>query len=178
MRPFVLDLSLTLWTVLELVYLAGLGDVSWLPAHPRARLEPQARAAALTLLVGRPEVADAGLTRWVFPVWRFSSLGDATGRPDALDVAIAIRSAGCLEPSTVRPGRLGPIFGEHAQAVWLARHWSVDEMLDVWARCTARELARCGERVDPFPGPRRSSRSSVDPLTGCASPHPAAEVRP
>jgi hypothetical protein len=148
-RPFVLDLALMLWTVLELVYLAGLGGVPWLPAHPHAGLEPQARAVALTLLVGRPEVADAGLTRWVFPVWRFSSIGGATGRPDALDVAIAIRSEGCLEPSEERPGRLGPIFGEHAQAVWLARHRSVDEMLDGWAPCIARELATCRERVDP-----------------------------
>jgi hypothetical protein len=148
MRPFLLDLALTLWTVLELTYLAGLGDVSWRPVHPGVRLEPHARAAALTLLVGRPAVADPGVTPWVFPVWRFTSNRDANGRPDALDVAIALQSWACPEPSKVRPGRLGPLFAGHARAVWLARHWSVDEMLDTWARCAAEELAS-DERVKP-----------------------------
>jgi hypothetical protein len=147
-RPFVLDLALTIWTVLELTYLAGLGDVSWLPAHPGVRLEPQARSAALVLLVGRPEVADAGVTRWVFPVWRFTSNRNVAGGPDALDVAIALQSWACLEPSEARPGRLGPLFAGHARAVWLARHWSVDEMLDTWASCAAEELAS-DERVKP-----------------------------
>ena len=134
-RSLVLDLALTIWTVLELTYLAGLGDVSWLPAHPGVRLEPQARAAALVLLVGRPEVADAGLTRWVFPVWRFSSIVGATHPPDALDVAIAVRSSGCVQPSRKTPGRLGTNLREHAAAVWLARHWTVDELLDAWMHC-------------------------------------------
>jgi hypothetical protein len=148
-RPFLLELALMLWTVLELTYLVGLGDVSWHPAHPGVRLEPQARSAALILLTGRAEVADAGLTRWVFPVWRFTSSRRATGRPDPLDVAIALQSAACLESSEARPGRLGPVFAEHARAVWLVRHWTVDEMLDVWACCLAGELASCGENVDP-----------------------------
>ena len=149
LRPFVLDLALTVWTVLELTYLAGVGSVSWRPAHPGVRLEPQARATALILLTGRAEVADSGLTRWVFPVWRFSSNTRPTGRPDALEVAIALQSAGCLEASEARPGRLGPVFARHARAVWLARHWSVDEMLDTWACCLAGELGSCGENVDP-----------------------------
>ncbi|HET9156004.1 MAG TPA: hypothetical protein VFN91_05015, partial [Myxococcaceae bacterium] len=151
-RPFVVDLALTLWTVLELVYLAGLGDVSWLPAHPGVHLEPQARAAALVLMTGQPEVSDAGLMRWVFPVWRFSALADPSGRPDALDVARAIRTGGCLDAPEVPPeqrGKLGPTFEENAQAVWIVRHWSVDEMLEVWARCIAEDLARCGERLEP-----------------------------
>jgi hypothetical protein len=137
-RPFVLDLALTLWTVLELAYGSGLGDVSWLPAHPDVRLEPQARAAALVSLVGRSDVADAGLTRWVFPVWRFSSFAGSTGRPDALDVAVALQAARCLEPSLVRSGRpsmLGRVFEERARAVWLTRHWTVDEMVGIWACC-------------------------------------------
>ena len=148
-RPFLLDLALTLWTVLELTYLAGLGDVSWRPAHPGVRLEPQARSAALILLTGRAEVADAGFTRWVFPVWRFTSNRHPTGRPDVLDVAIALRGSACLEPSAARPGRLGPAFTQHARAVWLARHWSVDEMLDAWACCLAGEPVGCDEDVDP-----------------------------
>ena len=41
----------------------------------------------------------------------------------------------------------GKVFEGHARAVWLARHWSVDRMLDVWARCIAAELATCGERI-------------------------------
>jgi hypothetical protein len=139
-RPFLLELALMLWTVLEITYLAGLGDVSWRPPHPGVRLEPQARSAALILLTGRAEVADAGITRWVFPVWRFTSSRRATGRPDALDVAIALRSTACLEPSGVRSGRLGPVFAGHARAVWLVRHWTVDEMLDAWACCLAGEL--------------------------------------
>lgn len=148
LRPFLLDLALAVWTVLELAYLAGLGDVSWRPVHPGVRLEPQARAAALTLLVGRPEVADVGLTRWVFPVWRFVSDRDPTGRPDALELAISLQNGPCLEPSEARPGRLGPLFARHARAVWLARHWSIDEMLDTWAGCAAEELAS-NERVKP-----------------------------
>lgn len=135
MRPFLLDLALMLWTVLEVTYLAGLGEVSWCPAHPGVRLEPQARAAALVTLVGRPDVAEVGLTRWVFPVWRFSSFRRATDRPDALDLAIAVRSSGCVRPSRKSPGPLGSNFREHAVAVWLARHWTVDEMLDVWTHC-------------------------------------------
>ena len=149
MRPFLLDLALTAWTILELTYLAGLGDVSWRPAHPGVRLEPHARAAALTLLVGQPVVADAGLTRWVFPVWRFASTGDATGPRDALDLAIALRSGRCPERREGRAGRLGKTFEEHARAVFLARTWSIDEMLDAWARCTARKLASDGGRMNP-----------------------------
>jgi len=148
MRPFVLDLALTLWTVLELTYLAGLGDVSWRPVHPGVRLEPQARAAALTLLVGRSEVAGAGPTRWVFPLWRFVSTGDGTDRRDALDLAVALRNARCPEPFAAWSGRLGNVFEEHARAVWLARQWTVDEMLDAWATCAAEELAS-DERVKP-----------------------------
>ena len=37
---------------------------------------------------------------------------------------------------------------EDARAVWLARHWSVDEMLDTWASCAAEGLAGY-ERVKP-----------------------------
>jgi hypothetical protein len=39
-------------------------------------------------------------------------------------------------------------FARHARAVWLARNWSVDEMLDTWASCAAEELAS-DERVKP-----------------------------
>jgi hypothetical protein len=148
LRPFVLDLALTLWTVLELSSLAGLGDVPGRPVRPGVHLEPQARAAALTLLVGQPEVADAGLTRWVFPLWRFIPSRRAPGSPDALDLAIAVQSAVCLESSTPSPGRLGPVYAGHARAVWLARNWSIDEMLDAWASCAAEELAS-DERVKP-----------------------------
>ena len=143
-RPFALDLVLTLWSVLELTYLAGLGDVSWLPAHPDVHLRPQARAAALVSLFDRSEIADAGLSRWVFPVWRFTSPRDPTQDPDALDLAVALRGAACLRPTEVtarRGSRLGPFFEEHARAVWLARHWSVDEMLQVWVDCSARSVA-------------------------------------
>lgn len=148
-RPFVLDLTLTLWTVLELVYRAGLGDSSWLPARHGVRLEPQARATALVQLVGRTEVADVGLTRWVFPVWRFSSFGSSPEPPDALDLAMAIRTSGCVQPSKGHPGRFGAGLREHAAAVFLARHWTVDEMLDVWARCTTGPAgARSGFRAD------------------------------
>jgi hypothetical protein len=144
LRPFLLDLVLTVWTILELTYLAGLGDASWHPAHPGVRLEPQPRATALTLLVGRPEVADAGLTRWVFPVWRFSPSGGATDRPDALDLAIGVRSSGCVRPSRKTPGPLGSNLREHAAAVWLVRHWTVDEMLDVWTSCQRQAVPRAG----------------------------------
>jgi hypothetical protein len=134
-RPFLLDLVLTVWTILELTYLVGLGDVSWRPAHPGVRLRPQARSSALTVLVGQPEVADVGIARWVFPVWRFGSMEEVAGRRDALDLAIALRGSGCVRPSYKKPGRLGANLREHAAAVWLARHWTVDEMLDAWTHC-------------------------------------------
>jgi hypothetical protein len=150
LRPFLLDLALTVWTVLELTYGVGLGDVSWSPVHPGVHLEPQARAAALTLLVGRPEVAETELTRWVFPVWRFVSTGEATRRRDALDPAIALRDARCPEPSAARSGRLGKAFEEHARAVWLVRHWTINEMLDAWASCAAEELASDEQLKPPW----------------------------
>jgi len=148
-RPFVLDLTMTLWTVLELVYRVALGDSSWLPARPGVRLEPQARATALVQLVGRTKVADVGLTRWVFPVWRFSSFGSSAEPPDALDLAMAIRTSGCLQSSKAHPGSFGTGLREHAAAVFLARQWTVDEMLDVWTRCTAGPAgATSGFRAD------------------------------
>jgi len=144
-------MTLLVRTVLEVVYLAGLGDVSWLPTHRDVHLEPQARAAALVLLVRQPEVAGSGLTRWVFPVWRFSSFEAPPLHPDALDVAYALRGGRCFDIAERRwwkKSLLGPTFEEHARAVWLTRHWSVDEMVDAWAGCVARSLVVCGERLD------------------------------
>jgi hypothetical protein len=52
------------------------------------------------------------------------------------------------ERSEARFVSLGTVLEEPARAVWLARNWSVDEMLDAWERCMARKLASDGEPVD------------------------------
>jgi len=152
-RPVVISVLLVLWAVLEVGHRALLGDIGWLPAHPGVPIEPQARAAALVLHLGSPHEPGQGLSRWVVPIWRFVPGERRAGPMDALDLAFSMRGAACLRPRDgeqgMREPRLLGTLREMSRSLWIARHWSADEMIGVWAHCMTVQLAECGERIDP-----------------------------
>ena len=152
-RPSVLVALLMTWELLELGCRILVGDTSWLTAHPVVPLEPRARAAALSLLLGSSAPPDSGPSRWVVPLWRFlEETPPRDRRPDLMDLASRISGPWCMHPPLesgedplLRASR------QFARTVWIARHWTVDEVIGRWGECVAEPLARCGEAV---PRPR------------------------
>ncbi len=173
-RPVLALGVLVAWVLLELVYRAALGDLAWLDRRVEKHLEPQARQAALVLLVGHPRLSGRGPARWTVPLWRLAELRpDEFREPDLLDLLRATgRPYVCFDPPRVR-GRLVQHAAEAARAVWIARHWSEERLLDVWATCVAETIEqRCGEQV-----PDVLSSSDVLHLWAHASGGPPCDRR-
>jgi hypothetical protein len=147
----VLAVLLAVWGVLELAYRSLLGDVSRLDTRPEVHLEPQARQTVLTLMFGQRELSGTRLAGWTVPIWRFFDppFQRRFRLADGLDLAMRLASSQCRGGPDVPMPKLKQHLREMAHAVWIARHWDEERMIDAWASCLAEQLATCGERIPP-----------------------------